>query len=157
MSTETQQHEFDIACENARRTEAYHDNALTALHDNFKPCCRLAYLFGRQIEQLRQQTMKVKTWNNARRKLKKNFEENGIVRCEKCGGTFALGFAHRLKRRFITTEAEMFTVALLCQMCHEKIEHSGHDAMYAEITRIIENRFQVHRYFSDSIEDSVSG
>lgn len=84
--------------------------------------------------------MKVRTWTAARRKIKEQFLKWEITRCEQCGGTFALGFAHRMKRRFIVTREEMMRVALLCQICHEKIEHSGHEAMYEAITKIIEAR-----------------
>jgi hypothetical protein len=34
------------------------------------------------------------------------------------------------------------TVALLCNKDHERIEHSGHEAMFASITEIISNRHQ---------------
>lgn len=84
--------------------------------------------------------MKQQIWHNARRKLKIQFERMGVTRCEMCQGTFALSFAHRLKRRFITTEEELMTVALLCQKDHERIEHSGHDEMFRRITEIISNR-----------------
>lgn len=85
--------------------------------------------------------MKASKWTNARRKLKRQFEEWGIVRCEKCGSGYNLSFAHRLKRRFITTEQELNYVALLCvSPCHTEIEHSGHEQMYQAITQIVENR-----------------
>lgn len=83
---------------------------------------------------------KTEKWNKVRAKLKKEFEAQGIVRCELCGGTFALGFAHSKKRRFIYTDDDWEEVALLCQPCHEKVEHSGHDNMYVSIRGIIENR-----------------
>lgn len=51
-----------------------------------------------------------------------------------------LGFAHRYKRRFITTAEELATVALLCVKCHETIEFSGHENMKNAIDAIIENR-----------------
>ena len=82
----------------------------------------------------------VAQWNRIRAKLKQTFERQGITRCEVCGSTFALSFAHRLKRRFITTEDELHTVALLCQKHHEELEHSGHERMYDAITAIIEAR-----------------
>lgn len=84
--------------------------------------------------------MKVKQWTNARRKLKKQFEKWGVVRCEVCNGDFSLGFAHRLKRRFVRDDAEIMTVALLCQKCHERIEFSGHEQMFDAINQIISNR-----------------
>lgn len=79
-------------------------------------------------------------WDRLRAKLKQKFFDLGIVRCEKCGSGFNLSFAHRLKRRFITDEAELATVALLCVPCHTQIEHSGHERMYEAITQIINNR-----------------
>lgn len=82
----------------------------------------------------------MKGWTNARRKLKVQFERMGVTRCEICNTAFPLGFAHRLKRRFITDEAELMTVALLCNPCHERIEHSGHENMYEAVSRIIDTR-----------------
>lgn len=79
-------------------------------------------------------------WNRVKAKLKKEFESAGITRCEECYGTFGLAFAHSKKRRFIQTDEDWMDVALLCQPCHERIEFSGHDNMYAEIKRIIDNR-----------------
>lgn len=84
--------------------------------------------------------MKVAEWSRIRAKLKLEFERKGVTRCEQCNGTFALGFAHRLKRRFIVTDEEKRAVALLCQPCHERIEHSGHAEMFAAITELIERR-----------------
>lgn len=84
--------------------------------------------------------MKVKEWTKLRREIKPVFEKAGIVTCENCGGSFALGFAHRVKRRFLTTDEEKRTVALLCQPCHERIEFSGHEEMFRSITEIIERR-----------------
>lgn len=79
-------------------------------------------------------------WPQIRAKLKKQFEAAGITSCEICGSSFALSFAHRLKRRFITTMEELSTVALLCQMHHTEIEHSGHQPMYEAITNLIAMR-----------------
>jgi preprotein translocase subunit SecA len=89
---------------------------------------------------MRQQGKKGQAWAKARAKLKIQFERMGITACEICSSTFALSFAHRLKRRFITTEDELMTVALLCQKHHEEIEHSGHENMFDRITKIIEQR-----------------
>ena len=79
-------------------------------------------------------------WPTYRAKLKKQFESMGITRCEQCSGTFALSFAHSRKRRFITTEADLMEVALLCQKCHETAEHSGHEEMFETINTIISSR-----------------
>ncbi len=51
-----------------------------------------------------------------------------------------LSFSHRKKRRFITDDAELKTVALLCIPCHTKIEHKPHEEMYEIVTDIINKR-----------------
>jgi hypothetical protein len=79
-------------------------------------------------------------WEAARRQLKVKFERTGVTRCEVCNAAFPLGFAHRLKRRLITTDDELMTVALLCNPCHERIEFSGHEQMFRRINEIIEQR-----------------
>jgi hypothetical protein len=89
---------------------------------------------------LRKSGHKSYAWQLTRRRLKKQFERAGITQCEICNTGNYLSFAHRLKRRFITTQRELEKVALLCVPCHEKIEFSGHENMFAEITRIIESR-----------------
>ena len=79
-------------------------------------------------------------WNKVRRQLKAEFDRLGIRFCERCGTTFNLRFCHRYKRRFITTMEELRTVALLCERCDTETEYSGHQNLYDEITRIIEDR-----------------
>lgn len=77
---------------------------------------------------------KTRAWEATRRNLKVRFEAAGITRCELCGGTFALSWGHRYKRRFITTQEELETVALLDQACHTRIEAMSH----AEMKRIVD-------------------
>jgi len=60
--------------------------------------------------------------------------------CEICGDTFGQALAHSKKRRYIYTKEDYFTVCLLCQKCHTKIEHSGHENMEREILAIIARR-----------------
>ena len=86
------------------------------------------------------QGRKTKQWNNTRRQLKKEFEQKGITFCEVCGSNFGLSFAHRQKRRFITEDTELKTVALLCIPCHQSIEQLPHSEMFKQITEIIEQR-----------------
>lgn len=81
---------------------------------------------------------KSKAWDNARRKLKRIFENSDRTFCESCGSTFGLTFAHRLKRRFITTDAELLYVACLCLDCHNAVETLPHEQMYDRITAIRE-------------------
>ena len=81
---------------------------------------------------------RVKQWNALRPKLKAKFAAMNVTSCEVCGSTFALSFAHRVKRRFIHTDAELATVALLCAEHHHAIEYGGN--MYTRINEIIESR-----------------
>lgn len=83
---------------------------------------------------------KVKLWNATRAKLKKRFEAAGITRCEICGGTFALGFAHSRKRRNITTQQGLEECAILCQEHHSDLERLKESEMCARITAIIAAR-----------------
>jgi hypothetical protein len=85
---------------------------------------------------------KSQAWDRARAKLKVLFERADVTTCEICGGTFGLSFAHRLKRRFITTPEELLTVALLCQTHHNELEVLPHSEMYERITAIINSRTQ---------------
>ena len=65
-------------------------------------------------------------------KLKKMYEEAEIMTCELrlegCTNNFALGFAHRHKRRWYKSEPELLNdmkqTILACQPCHEKIEYN---------------------------------
>jgi hypothetical protein len=100
--------------------------------------------------------MHTKTWNRVRAKIKKDFEQRQIMSCERCGNPNFLSFAHRLKRRYITTEEELSMVALLCMTggnkpkkfedgrtltgCHEILEYGPKDEMFDTITEIIEKR-----------------
>lgn len=80
---------------------------------------------------------RVLEWERVRRDLKREFEAAGITRCESCGRYYNLGFAHRLKRRYIDNEAELRCVALLCNTCHDKTEWSTHKEMFEFVTSII--------------------
>ena len=83
---------------------------------------------------------KAREWERVRAELKKAFEAAGIVRCEVCGTDENLGFAHRLKRRHITTEAELRVVALLCNRDHDALELLGEEKMRPAIEAIIQRR-----------------
>lgn len=83
---------------------------------------------------------KCAAWDRTRAKLKIVFAEMGVTRCEKCNSGWNLRFSHRRKRRFITTEDELRTVALLCEKCDTDLEYGGHERLYTEITKIIEQR-----------------
>ena len=88
----------------------------------------------------------VSQWNTTRAKLKKQFAAIGVTRCEMCGRGERLSFAHRLKKRFITTQQELEQVALLCmdgpygQGCHTKLEHGPKQEMFDKISEIIRER-----------------
>ena len=78
------------------------------------------------------------------RKLKKIYEEKGITTCELrlegCANNWALGFAHRHKRRWyygIEEQLHSFEETVLaCSPCHEKIEYD------AELTKNTFNRLR---------------
>ncbi len=52
MSTETQNHQFEIGCEQERLEQQEHNDLLASQYDNFdgRLCCQAAYLSG-QIDQ----------------------------------------------------------------------------------------------------------
>lgn len=85
-------------------------------------------------------------WERLRPKLKVEFARADIIRCEVCGGEFALGFAHAEKRRFITTREQQQEVALLCHKDHDSIEALGEKTMGPWIRGIIANRQTPVRY-----------
>lgn len=83
-------------------------------------------------------------WSRIRAGLVRQFEAMGITKCEArltgCWHDNALGFAHRLKRRHITTEEELSRVALVCNICHDKLERLSESQMSQEIDAIIARR-----------------
>lgn len=85
---------------------------------------------------------RAKLWEQVRPKLKAIFQASGILTCELCRGSFGLAFAHRLKRRFISTLAELHVVALLCAKCHQSLDEGkgGHVEMFRVITELRESR-----------------
>lgn len=79
-------------------------------------------------------------WTKARAKLKAAFATAGITRCEVCGSSFALSFAHSMSRRFITCDREMMEVALLCASHHAQCDDHGHACMMKFVKDIIADR-----------------
>lgn len=93
------------------------------------------------IPHVRFKAMTIPEWTRIRQKLKTEFLRKGITVCEMCGGSFGLGFAHRYKRRFLTTDEEKRTVILCCQICHRQLDEGmSHEQMYETVTKVIENR-----------------
>lgn len=70
---------------------------------------------------------KGREWNNARRKLKKEYYAKNITTCELmlegCTATNYLSFAHRYKRRDPRCEHTFEQTILACIPCHNKIEY----------------------------------
>lgn len=81
-----------------------------------------------------------KDWRREWPGLKRDFEREGITRCERCGSDYFLTPAHSLKRRHITSRTQMREVALSCQPCHEALELTGEAKMYPAIRAIIAGR-----------------
>lgn len=93
---------------------------------------------------MRRDGRRTKAWEAARRKLKCQFVSMGIDTCELqfpgCAYDNELGFAHRYKRRFITTEEELHVVILACSRCHDVIELQGHAMMKKIVDSVIAKR-----------------
>jgi hypothetical protein len=78
-------------------------------------------------------------------RLKKRHIENGYpqtceIKLPKCMGSWANGWAHSKKSRYITTDELWMTAVLACPQCHETIEAMSHDAMEKIVLDIIANR-----------------
>ena len=84
---------------------------------------------------------KTKAWNNARAKLKNDFERMGIMECEiqfhDCWVNNALGFAHLVKRRNVEDLRE---VVLACNPCHMVVESWKEAEMKEFLLNIIDER-----------------
>jgi len=65
-------------------------------------------------------------WYECKQKLKQEYEERGITRCEICGTDFGLSFHHRSKRWTYIRRPEdlgkFSETILLCLICHDKLE-----------------------------------
>jgi len=76
-------------------------------------------------------------WQKLLPKLKLAFARVGITTCErrgpKCFRDNYLGFAHSVRRRFITTEELRTEVILCCGPCHDELDSHPHE----ETTRIV--------------------
>ena len=85
---------------------------------------------------------KVNAWQTTRALLIERFRRAGITQCElrydDCWRTNALSFAHSKKRRFIESQEQLEECALLCQVCHDRIEYSPN--MYEIVRRVIASR-----------------
>lgn len=93
---------------------------------------------------LRRVGRRTRKWERVRRQLKCEFTARGITTCELrlpgCTYDDQLGFAHRLKRRHITTDEELRRVALLCSNCHQTLELNGEAKMCRVIDSLIARR-----------------
>ena len=66
---------------------------------------------------------KGKEWIKARKRLKEEYFNNGITRCEVCGSDWALSFHHLDKRSSGKAEHTFEATRLLCQPHHHKAEY----------------------------------
>src|SRR5690242_16895378 len=87
-------------------------------------------------------------WSRVLVRLKRKFAAWGITRCEfgfrGCLRTDGLGFAHAVKRRFLSSTARpgsaehVETVALCCNLCHDQLDVGmSHQAMRASVLSVI--------------------
>lgn len=110
-------------------------------------------LGSKPIEQKQRKPMRARGSSN-RSKERASWQRKMIAkwgygeRCEAlegCSSTFGIANAHRLKKRFITTEDEYVNGrAHLCQHHHQALDEATgedvHARMYAYISQIIERR-----------------
>lgn len=87
--------------------------------------------------------MKVNKKNNA--ELKIIFEKLGIRRCEDCGSTFGLTYAHSQKRKDVKSDADYKEVAILCLKCHIRYEQFQPPIMTRKIRNLIAKRQPVFK------------
>jgi len=68
--------------------------------------------------------VKPEVWRKARKRLEGEYLEQGIIRCEYCGGTFGLSL-HHLERRSSGKAKNTFKdTRLLCAECHHKADNA---------------------------------
>ena len=71
---------------------------------------------------------KTKAWKKAILKLKTEYAQKGITTCEArlngCLNNWALGFAHRYKRRDSRCTHDFKGTLLVCSACHDKMEYN---------------------------------
>lgn len=95
-----------------------------------------------------------KLWARIKKEKIFEFSNRGIIHCEMCNGLhrdkpegLILDFAHSKKRRKIETVEELGQVALLCRVCHNRIEILPQDEMYREVVGIIKRREGINSLF----------
>jgi hypothetical protein len=67
---------------------------------------------------------KTKEWIQARKRLEKEYLENGITKCEICHSDWALSFHHLDKRSSGKAKHTFKDTRLLCNRCHDLAEYS---------------------------------
>lgn len=80
-------------------------------------------------------------WSSLKKRIVKDLEARGIMKCEMCHGSGILDLAHSKKRRKIENEDELGEVALLCRQCHNFIEYRlSQPEMERVVKEIVERR-----------------
>lgn len=67
---------------------------------------------------------KGKEWIKERARLKKEYYEANITRCEGCGSDWILSFHHLDKRSSGKAKHTFEDTRLLCAICHDKAEYN---------------------------------
>ncbi len=96
---------------------------------------------------------KTREWERIRRKIKPEFEAQGITSCEfrypLCQGGYMLSFAHGKKRRnLVGDELEKF-VGLACQNCHTLLELKPEKEMERAVRFVILQRGEQRDYLNE--------
>lgn len=68
---------------------------------------------------------KTKEWQKAKKRLIKEYREEGITRCEHCNGNFAMSFHHLDKRSSGKAKHTIEATRLLCANCHYLAEYDS--------------------------------
>ena len=87
--------------------------------------------------------MKAREWQDAKKRLIREYEEAGIVYCEggrfneKCMGNFALSFHHLDKRSSGKAQNTFEQTRLLCAECHYRADQAPGFTKFNEKLRTI--------------------
>ena len=66
---------------------------------------------------------KTKRWFKDKQRLELDYLEKGIIKCERCHGSFGLSFHHLDKRSRKETEHTFENTVLLCGKCHNRADN----------------------------------
>ena len=75
-----------------------------------------------------------------KRHIEKGYPQSCELKLDGCLEAWALSWAHSRKSRFLQKDEDWMHACLACVSCHNKVEAMSHDAMFAVVSRAINNR-----------------